>query len=75
MPVYVYVYWPNGGREEVKTGIFVKSSSWDTETQRSNGTCLPDLELNESLNRLEQNLLRVINSSSSVSQEDMISLE
>jgi len=75
VPVYVYVYWPNGGREEVKTSLFVKSSSWDTETQRSVGTGLSDLELNESLNRLEQYLLRVFNSSSSVEEENTISLE
>ena len=75
VPVYVYVYWPNGGREEVKTSLFVKSSSWDTDTQRSVGTGLSDLELNESLNRLEQYLLRVFNSSSSVEEENTISLE
>ena len=27
VPVYVYVYWPYGDREEVKTGLFVKSSN------------------------------------------------
>lgn len=75
MPVYVYVYWPYGGREEVKTGLFVNFSSWDTETQRSSGAALSDLELNESLNRLEQHLLRVINSFNSVEGENTISLE
>ena len=75
MPVYVYVYWPYGGREEVKTGLFVQTRNWDVETQRSSGIGLPDLELNESLDRLEQYLLRVINSSSVVRGEDITSLE
>ena len=75
VPVYVYVYWPYGGREEVKTGLFVQLHNWDTETQRSSGTGLSDLELNESLNRLEQYLLRVINSPSSVRDEETILLE
>jgi integrase len=75
VPVYVYIYWPYAGREEVKTGLFVKVLNWDTDTQRSSGTGLSDLELNESLNRLEQHLLRVINSSSSVMGEGSMSLE
>ena len=75
VPVYVYIYWPYAGREEVKTGLFVKVLNWDTDTQRSSGTGLSDLELNESLNRLEQHLLRVINSSSSVMGEGSISLD
>ena len=61
MPVYVYVYWPYVGREEVKTGLYVQLVNWDTESQRSNGVSLADLELNEALDRLEQHLLRVIN--------------
>jgi len=65
VPVYVYVYWPNGGREEVKTGLFVQLVNWDTESQRSVGVSLSDLELNEALDRLEQHLLRVINQNDS----------
>ena len=61
VPVYVYVYWPYGGREEVKTGLFVQLVNWDTESQRSIGVSLADLELNEELDRLEQHLLRVMN--------------
>ena len=61
VPVYVYVYWPYGGREEVKIGLFVQLVDWDTETQRSVGVSLSDLELNEALDRLEHHLLRVIN--------------
>ena len=30
VPVYVYVYWPYVGREEVKTGLFVQLHNWDT---------------------------------------------
>ena len=65
VPVYVYVYWPYGAREEVKTGLFVQLHNWDTETQRSIGVSLTDLELNEALDRLEQYLLRVINQNDS----------
>ena len=61
VPVYVYVYWPYGGREEVKTGLFVQLHNWDTESQRSIGVSLSDLELNEALDRLEHYLLRVMN--------------
>ena len=59
VPVYVYVYWPYGVREEVKTGLFVQLVHWDTETQRSVGVSLSSLELNEALDRLEHHLLRV----------------
>ena len=31
VPIYVYVYWPYGGREEVKTGLFVQLVHWDPE--------------------------------------------
>ena len=65
VPVYVYVYWPYGGREEVKTGLFVQLHNWDTESQRSVGVSLSDLELNDALDRLEQHLLRVINKNDS----------
>ena len=61
VPIYVYVYWPFGAREEVKTGLFVQFHNWDTETQRSVGVSLSDLELNEALDRLEYHLLRVMN--------------
>ena len=47
VPVYVYVYWPFVAREEVKTGLFVHLVNWDTESQRSVGANLSDLELNE----------------------------
>ena len=40
VPVYVYVYWPYGGREEVKKGLFVQLGNWDTESQRSVGVSL-----------------------------------
>ena len=61
MPVYVYVYWPFGAREEVKTGLFVQLHNWDAESQRSAGVNLSDLEVNEALDRLEHHLLRVMN--------------
>ena len=61
VPVYVYVYLSYGGREEVKTGLFVQLGNWDTESQRSVGVSLSDLELNEALDRLEHHLLRVMN--------------
>ena len=61
VPVYVYVYWPYAAREEVKTGLFVQLYNWDTESQRSVGVRLSDLELNEALDRLEHNLLRIMN--------------
>ena len=61
VPVYIYVYWPYGGREEGKTGLIVQLHNWDTESQRSIGVNLTDLELNEALDRLEQHLLRVMN--------------
>lgn len=61
VPVYVYVYWPYGAREEVKTGLFVQLHNWDTESQRSAGVNLSDIEVNEALDRLEHHLLRIMN--------------
>ena len=49
----------------MKTGLFVQLGNWDTDSQRSIGFSLADLELNEELDRLEQHLLRVINQNDS----------
>jgi hypothetical protein len=44
----------------VKTGLFVQLHNWDTESQRSAGVNLSDLEVNEALDRLEHHLLRAM---------------
>ena len=61
VPVYAYIYWPYGAREEVRTGLFVQLHNWDKASQRSSGISLSDLELNEALDRLEHHLLRIMN--------------
>ena len=64
MPVYVYVYLSSTVRQEVKTGLVVKSESWNNELQRGVDHSLATAELNENLDRLENYLLKELNRAS-----------
>ena len=64
VPVYVYVYLSSTVRQEVKTGLVVKSESWNNELQRGVDHSLATAELNENLDRLENHLLKELNRAS-----------
>ena len=61
VPVYVYVYLSSTKRQEVKTGLLVQASFWNSELQRSVDASLAAGELNQQLDRLEQFILKEIN--------------
>ena len=61
VPVYVYVYLSSTVRQEVKTGLLVQASFWNSELQRSVDASLASGELNEHLDRLEQFILKELN--------------
>ena len=61
VPVYVYVYLSSTVRQEVKTGLLVKRETWNSELQRGIDHSIATAELNEKLDRLENYLLKELN--------------